>query len=230
VKRYRLELFLAVVMVASFAGVSHWQAPGRTLTKADVDDYLRRIDAGVRLPAGAKADVLAHLRSWGERDDGRPVFMLNLMRYRDEVRTFPGHPERTGSPRDLNAHYEDTTAPILFGLGAYPLFAGEPEGVRSPTSTNLLGYDEALENWSRVLVVRYPDRRAFFELLSNPEYQTVLPYKLAALEVVLVPMRDEILIPDLRWALATAMLAIFALVVMARSTRRRRSEAGMVGP
>jgi hypothetical protein len=72
-KRYRLELFLAVVMVASFAGVSRWQAPGRTLTKADVDDYLRRIGAGVRLPAGEKADVLAHLRSWGERDDGRPI-------------------------------------------------------------------------------------------------------------------------------------------------------------
>jgi hypothetical protein len=216
-KRHRLELFLAVVMVACFAGVSHWQAPGRTLTPAAVDDYIRRIDAGVPVPAREKAEILAHLRSWGEQDDGRPVFMLNLMRYHDVVRPLPGHPELTGSPRDLNARYEDTTMPILLGLGAYPLFAGQPEVVRPGTSTNLLGYDQALDNWSRVLVVRYPDRRAFFDLLSNPEYQKVLPYKLAALEVVLVPMHDEAVIPDLRWALAAAMLAIFALAVMVRS-------------
>jgi hypothetical protein len=33
------------------------------------------------------------------------------------------------------------------------------------------------------------DRRAFFALRSDPEDSKVLPYKLAALKVVLVPMR-----------------------------------------
>jgi hypothetical protein len=226
-KRYRLELYLAVVMVALFALVCHWQAPGRTLTRADVDDYIRRIDAGVELPASEKADILAHLRSWGEADDGRPVFMLNLMRYYDTARSMPGHPETIGSPYALNAHYEAVALPKLLKLGAYPLFAGEPEGVRSGTqpSTNILGFDDDLENWSRVLVVRYPDRRSFFELLSDPDYLKVLPYKLASLKVMLMPMHDELVVIDLRWQTAALFLAILALVVVVRTNRRQRAPA-----
>lgn len=210
-------------MMAIFALVCHWQAPGRTLTTPEVDDYVRRIAAGADIPESEKADVVAHLRSWGEADDGRPVYMLNLMRYYDTARSMPGRPDITGSPHDLNAHYEAVAMPKLFKLGAYPLFAGEPEGVRAGAqpSTNILGFDDALENWGRVLVVRYPDRRAFFELLSDPEYFKVLPYKLAAMKVVLLPMHDELVVPDLRWVVGVLLLAVFALVAIVRANRRR---------
>ena len=46
------------------------------------------------------------------------------------------------------------------------------------------------------------DRRSFFELLSAPDYLKVLPYKAAALKVVLMPMHDELVVPDLRWQVA----------------------------
>jgi hypothetical protein len=225
-KRYRFELGLAALAAVVFALFCHWQAPERTLSRADVDDYIRRIDAGIVLPPNEKADILAHLRSWGEADDGKPVFMLNLMRYYDTARTIPGHPEIGGNPRDLNAHYETVAVPKLFELGAYPLFAGEPEGVRSGVqpSTNLLGYDDGLENWGRVLVVRYPDRRSFFELLSDPDYLKVLPYKVAALKVVLIPMHDEIVVTDLRWQVAALLLVILLLVAIARANPRRRAD------
>jgi len=224
-KRYRLELSLAILIMALFVLVCHWQAPRRTLSKTDVDDYIRRIGAGIELPGNEKADMLAHLRSWGEADDGKPVFMLNLMRYYDAARSMPGRPDIAGEPRDLNAHYEEAAIPKLFKLGAYPLFAGEPEGVRggAQPSTNLSGFDDALENWGRVLVVRYPDRRSFFELLSDPDYIKVLPYKLAALKVVLMPMHDEIVVPDVRWQVAALLLAVLSLVTIVRANRRRRA-------
>ncbi len=224
-KRYRLELGLAIVMAAIFALVCHWQAPGRRLTKADVDDYARRIASGADIPETEKTDIIAHLRSWGEADDGRPVFMLNLMRYYDTARSMPGRPDVAGSPRDLNAQYESVAMPKLLKLGAYPLFAGEPEGVSvgAQPSTNILGFDNELENWGRVLVVRYPDRRAFFELLSDPDYIKVLPYKLAALKVVLVPMHDELVVPDVRWLVGALLLAVLALVALVRTNRRRHT-------
>jgi hypothetical protein len=227
-KRYRPELSLVIVMLAVFALVCHWQAPGRRLTKADVDDYARRIAAGADIPESEKADIVAHLRSWGEADDGKPVFMLNLMRYYDTARSMPGRPDIAGRPRDLNDHYEAVAIPKLLKLGAYPLFAGEPEGVRpgAQPSTNILGFDDPLENWGRVLVVRYPDRRAFFELLSDPDYIKVLPYKLAALKVVLVPMHDELVIPDVRWVAGVLLLAVLALVACVRANRRRRAAPG----
>jgi len=224
-RRYRVELALAALMALLLAFVWHWQVPGRTLTTADVDGYIRRIDAGVELPGNEKADLLAHLRSWGEADDGQPVFMLNLMRYYDTARSMPGRPDITGSPRDLNNHYEAVAMPKLFKLGAYPLFAGEPEGVPGGAQprTNISGFEDPLENWGRVLVVRYPDRRAFFELLSDPDYIKVLPYKFAALKVMLLPMHDEIVVPDLRWQAAALSVAVVALVAIVRANRRRHA-------
>lgn len=227
-KRYRVELGLAVLMAVIFALVWHWQVPHRTLTKTDVEDYIRRIAAGIELPGNEKAEIIGHLRSWGETDDGRPVYMLNLMRYYDAARSMPGRPDIAGSPRDLNTHYEAVAIPKLLKLGGYPIFGGEPEGVRSGAqpSTNILGFDDPLENWGRVLVVRYPDRRAFFELLSDPDYIKVLPYKLAALKVVLVPMHDELVIPDVRWVAGVLLLAVLALVAIVRANRRRRPAPG----
>src|SRR5512143_3752703 len=115
-ERYRIEIGLALVMAAVFALVWHWQAPGRTLTRADVDAYLHRIAAGVELPGNEKAEILDHLRAWGEADDGRPVFMLHLMRYYDVARSMPGRPDVAGSPRDLNARYEAVAVPKLLRL------------------------------------------------------------------------------------------------------------------
>lgn len=221
-KRHRLEFVLAVVMAVVFGLVCRWQAPARVLTKADVETYLARIEAGVELPGDEKQQIVDHLRAWGEGDDGRPVYMLNLMRYHETARSMPGRPEIGGDPRALNAHYEEVAVPKLLALGAYPVFIGVPEGVRDGEhpSTNILANEEALENWGRVLVVRYPDRRSFFELLSDPEYLPVLPYKLAALKVMLMPMHEEAVIVDLRLQVAMLMLAILAVVAIVRANRR----------
>jgi hypothetical protein len=72
-----------------------------------------------------------------------------------------------------------------------------------------------------VLVVRYPNRRAFFDLISDPAYIQVMPYKLAALEVALVPVRAELVVPDLRWVLGMVLLAAFFALGWLRASRRR---------
>jgi len=67
------------------------------------------------------------------------------------------------------------------------------------------------------------DRRSFFELLSAPDYLKVLPYKAAALKVVLMPMHDELVVPDLRWQVAALLLAGLALVAIVRANRSRHA-------
>ena len=59
-------------------------------------------------------------------------------------------------------------------------------------------------------------------MLSDPEYIKVLPYKLAALQVVLVPMHDELVVPDVRWVVGALLLAVLALVAIVRAKRRHR--------
>jgi len=43
----------------------------------------------------------------------------------------------------------------------------------------------------RLLVLRYPSRRAFLDLLSDPRYRKIEPYELMALAVVLTPTTGE---------------------------------------
>ena len=84
-------------------------------------------------------------------------------------------------------------------------------------------YRPDLDNWDRVLVVRYPGRRTFLELLTNPEYLKVMPYKLSSLEVVLTPVSGELVIPDARWIAGVVGLVNLLLVSWIRAARRSRT-------
>jgi hypothetical protein len=49
-----------------------------------------------------------------------------------------------------------------------------------------------------VVVCRYPSRRTFLKLASDPSYAPIEPYKFMALEIDLVPVSGDMLVPDLR--------------------------------
>ena len=215
-KQGRLRLVLALFVLLLLTVFYKWQAPGSRLTDEQISSYLERTETGLPMPRAEKAEFLARLRSWAEADDGRPVHMLNLISFHEQMQPVPGHPEFEGTAEEANAHYEKTVLPLLASRGIYPIFASAPQGLGqgSGARTNLLGYETALEGWDRILVVRYPSRRAFLDLVSDPSYLTVVPYKLAAIDLGFVPLDMQYKFPDLLW-LAT-LLAAGALLVIAR--------------
>lgn len=90
-------------------------------------------------------------------DDDGPVWMVNLMRYRDRADYTDGRDtELTGQQAD------DLYAPFdsLAAVGAEIVFFGEVE-------TQLLGDQPA---WDRVAVVKYPTRRAFVDMQFRDEF------------------------------------------------------------
>ena len=103
------------------------------------------------------------MRAFGLADDGRPVYMLNAMRYYPKLQARHRNGRRPRHPAKANAIYEKAVMPILFRLGAYPLFGGAPMEIRAngKAHSNLDGFDPAIDDGSRILVVRYPSRRAF---------------------------------------------------------------------
>ncbi|MCC6383404.1 MAG: hypothetical protein IT304_12935 [Dehalococcoidia bacterium] len=207
---------LAALLAAFVAAVWLWQSPGRKLTTPEIDRYLALV-AKVPFPPDAQPQFLQRLRTWAEADDGQPVYMLNLMRYYPAVRAMPGAPAFTGTPEESNRIYEDRATPLALKAGAIPLFAGP---VRNE---NVMGFAPPVDQWSRVLVMRYPSRRAFFDLVTDPEYAPIAPYKLAALDVNLVPMAAELTIPDLRIVAAALALAVFLAAGWWRAARRSDS-------
>jgi hypothetical protein len=225
-KTHRFEWLLGVVLAALFVAFWIWQTPGKLkkLGSAEVDAYLQRMQGKLPGDPAEQAVFFARMRAFGFADDGRPVYMLNAMRYYPELKRGPGIEGIRGTPAEANATYEKAVMPILFRLGAYPLFGGETIEIRADgkVHSNLDGFDPAIDDWSRIAVVRYPSRRAFFELLSDPQWLKFAPYKLAALELALVPTSGQVVIPDFRWVMGGACLIVFFGACWLRAAGRKR--------
>jgi len=109
------------------------------------------------------AAYLGQLRSVAPEDDG-PVWMVNLMRYRDRAVYADGrHSHLTGREAD------DRYAPFgpFRAVGAEIVFLSDVEA-------QLVGDDQ---RWDRVAVVRYPSRRSFVEMQELPEYLELHEHK-----------------------------------------------------
>ena len=201
-KTHRFGLFLGAVLTSLFVAFWIWQTPCnlKKLSSPEVDAYLQ-LEGKLPGDPAEQAVFLARMRAFGLADDGRPVYMLNLMRYYPELKRGSGMEGVRGTPAEANATYEKAVMPILFRLGAYPLFGGETMEIRADgeAHSNLDGFDPAIDDWSRILVVRYPSRRAFFELLTDPQWLKFAPYKIEALKIALVPAWGQVVIPDVRW-------------------------------
>ena len=221
--RYKPELLLGTILLALFIAVCYWQAPGHVLTKTEIDTFVARIDRLAPLPATEKAEFIADLRAWGEADDGKPVYMFNLMRYHQTLQPLPGTKVTAATPVEANALYERMTLGIALAGGVQMPVGSNVTGVRSGPnpSTNLIGHSKDADNWNRLLVVRYPCRRAFFELVGNPDYLTkMMPYKFAALHVDLVPTDGATIMPDVRLVIGSLSLALFLAFGWIRAARR----------
>jgi hypothetical protein len=206
-------IVLAGVMLALFVAVWLWQNPGLIrgrLRAQEIAQFLVQIER-LPFPADERPELLKRLRAWLENDDGKPFYMLNLMRYYPELRRLPNAPEFKGTPQESNARYEAAARSLLLKIGGYPLYAGTPQG------KNLIEYDPALDDWSRLLLVRYPSRRAFLKLLTHPAFGEIEPYKLMALQVILTPTTPERVVPSVSLLVGGVLLVAFLAVGWARA-------------
>jgi uncharacterized protein (DUF1330 family) len=86
-------------------------------------------------------------------DETGPVVMLNLLRFRPE-----------GGRRSY-ASYGDGLRSMLEKAGARVLWRGRADSV-------VVGEDEA-DGWDAVILVEYPSRRAFLDMVGGSEYEKV---------------------------------------------------------
>lgn len=93
----------------------------------------------------------------GRIDEG-PVTMLNLLAFKPD------------GGRERYLEYGEAVVPLLERAGGRVLFQGEASPV-------LLGG----ESWDLVLLVEYPTRRAFLEMIQSPEYQAIAHLRTEAL-------------------------------------------------
>lgn len=204
------EFILAAALVILYAAFWTWHSQGAgKLTQTEIDEYLAIIEK-LPLPANGVQAFISRLRPWAEADDGRPVYMFNLIHFFPELHMFPNAPEFNGTPEQANTHYEKSLLWLWLSHASYPTFIGVPQ-IR-----NLINIQPE-RSWENMTVVRYPSRRTFLKLISHPTYATVAAYKFIAVELDLVPVSSRTIIPDLRWLVASGLAILFLLIAWLRA-------------
>lgn len=111
-------------------------------------------------------DVFANFLA--EEDDA-PIVMLNLLRFLPD------------GGRERHREYLQMAEPILARFGARIVFRGD--GLAVLTAGDVQG-------WDAVLLVQYPRRTAFKEMVEDPEYQAAFQVGKSALaDIVLQPIK-----------------------------------------
>lgn len=114
-----------------------------------------------------KSISAADLERFLAEDDGKPVVMLNLLRFAPD------------GGRERYFEYTALARPIVARYGAEFVFVGDGKAALCA---------EPGQSWDCVALVRYPNRRAFTTMIADPEYQRAFPVLLSALvEVMLQP-------------------------------------------
>lgn len=200
---------LATVLALFVLWVWRKQEPRRPLTVAEIDRYCETIHASFPVPDHQdRAAWVARVRRFAENDDGRDIYMLNLLRYNETMAKGPAAAGSfTGTPHEANEIYEANAKPILMKSGAFPIFAGKVEDANA-----VGGPDPAEDHWTRILVVHYPSRRHFLDLLTNPQYLTRADFKSYAMHMALVPVKREMVIPDFRQLAIAGAVIVFLSV------------------
>jgi len=94
----------------------------------------------------------------GRAKDDTPVVMVNLLAF------------KPGGGRERYEAYGETVAPLLERVGGRIVFAGN-------LAPALLGN----ASWDLVLLVEYPTRQAFLEMIASREYQAIVQLRTEAL-------------------------------------------------
>jgi len=106
------------------------------------------------------------LKAFLADDDGGPVTMLNLLRF------------KPAGGRESYARYGKAIVPFLEKVGGSVVYFGETGTplVAPPTDTA----------WDAVLLVRYPSRAAFSAMVADPDYQQITHLRTEALEAAVL--------------------------------------------
>jgi len=110
---------LAAVLALFVLWVWRKQEPRRPLTPVEIDRYCATIHARFPVPDHQdRAAWVARVRRFAENDDGRDIYMLNLLRYNETMAKGPAAAGSfTGTPHEANEIYEANAKPILMKSG-----------------------------------------------------------------------------------------------------------------
>jgi uncharacterized protein (DUF1330 family) len=117
-----------------------------------------------------------------ETQDNGPVVMLNLLKFKQRA------DDGSGSGADSYEKYGDAAVRMIEERGGKIVWQGRAQQI-------LIG--DPKQDWDTVVLVQYPSRKAFLEMVSNPDYMKSHEHREAGLDRTIVVACQ----PVGRWAI-----------------------------
>ena len=113
----------------------------------------------------------AQLAAFGDADADMPIYMVNLLKFKERAAYADGR-ESSLTGREAYAIYGKAMAKLLIRFGGELIFAGD---------VTHLTIGEVEELWDEVAIAMYPSRQAMLEAATCPEFQEIMPHRMAGL-------------------------------------------------
>jgi len=102
-----------------------------------------------------------------------PIVMINLLRYRAKAAYPEGFDATPCSGREAYQRYGEVAFERIASVNGRLLWFGSVQAV-------VIAPDA--EQWDDAILIEYPSRKAFIEMVTQPEYLAAAPHRSAALE------------------------------------------------
>ena len=224
-KKYLVEIILAIVFIIVLIVYNNFVNPRDTLTKEEVAEYVSKIDQNLNMPEPMRTEFLNRVRAFGEADNGEAIYLANIFHENNKAEMKAAMwdgldiqlKEDGGKTHEV---YLDVVKEMIIPKGIWPAIMTSPTQT-GHGKTNIAGFFPGFDEWTEININRYPSRRTILELFSDPKYLEVMPYKLVGLKLMTIPTNLRVQFPDLRLALGTIFLIVFLVVGWIREVLRK---------
>ncbi|MCE9650924.1 MAG: DUF1330 domain-containing protein [Parvibaculum sp.] len=114
----------------------------------------------------------AQLAAFARADQTQPVAMLNLLKFRDKAEYTDGRDAKGMSGQDAYGLYGLVAMQKIAEVGGRMFWA-------APGPATFIGGEN--DDWDMVVIIRYPSRAAFLEMINKPDYREAIPHRDAGL-------------------------------------------------
>jgi hypothetical protein len=193
----RTHLAVAGILIALWSACAYFfYAPTTPMSQAEIDSYMGKVqtllEASFVMPEGAGPDprgldgALADLRAFAERDDGKAIYMVNLMKWREGELSFPAGADLAGkinTAQEADSVYNQRLFRDLLVNYSHTAYLSSAE-------TNAMNYGTAAgseaDGWSEIGIFRYNSRRDFFNMVTSDSYLNALYLKMISMGVIAI--------------------------------------------